>query len=304
MSELSFSPESNRQIPEQRGLNRLMKLNREAVFKKPELIGVENLQRIPIEKPLIIVTSHFSDSDIQTVESSLWPRLKEVRPNHTIGISIQSHNLIDPLIAPFIKLVGRENFFAYDVRYDKKNNHLQFFFNPENFKKMAEALQNRKDIITAAHEPLSNIPDAQWELPRRSGLGAAYLAQLANAMLLPVAVNIQSDKPVGMSSNMKDVVKRLMTGKRPPVSVVIDKPFMLKKIDEKMLSIFKAYSARFNGLHEGSKEKAISSEERAKTRIVLKEIREQSDMIVRKIAALLPEEKRGKWTADSEDLVI
>lgn len=300
MTEASFSPENNQQIPKQRGFDILMNLNREAVFKEPKIIGLENLQKIPIEKPLIIATSHFSDVDIQVVESSLHPKLKEIRPNHTIGISIQSHNLIDPFVAPFIKLIGRENFFAYDVHYDKKNNHLQFLFNPENFKKMAKELQNKKDIITAAHEPLSNIKDAPWELPKRSGLGAAYLAQLTTATILPVAVDIQSDRPVGMASNMKETIKRFATGKRPSVNVVVGEPFTLRKIDNEFLHSFEVYSARVNEPNWELNNKVISPEEKTKAKTALREIRKQSDMIMKKIAALLPEKKRGRWITDNE----
>lgn len=278
--------------------DKMMELSRAVVFRKPEVVGIENLGEIPSNAPLIIVTSHLSDTDIPTIESELRPRLKAIRPNRGIGVSLQSNNLVDPRTAPFINFAGRKHFFEYDVNFDKSANHLRFIFNPENFRKMKEALHRGTDIITAAHEPLSNIPGSAWELPEQSGLGAAYLAQMANAVVLPVALDIQTDKPVGMSADVRGTVRRLLKRQRPNTRMIIGKPFTLDKINDSHLEQFGKYASSISKL-EGASLEQLSPDEKANAKMILKRLREQSNLIMRRVADLLPEEKKGRWKSSS-----
>lgn len=290
------NPQESQSVPRQWRFDRLMELNRQFVFKRPEVLGIENLAEIPANSPLLVITSHFSDADVQTVESVLRPRLRQVRPDRGLGISLQAHNLVDPVTALPIKLAGREHFFEYDVRFDKPTNHLQFIFNPENFRKMAQALLGRRDLITAAHEPLSNIPGSAWELPNRSGLGAAYLAQLTNATILPATVDIQTTHPVAMAVDIQGTIKRLVTGQRANVRVILGRSLRLDPIDQEALGVFERYISRLGQPEESrSQIAALSPAEKAQARVVLRQLRDQSDLIMRKIAELLPEQKRGRW---------
>lgn len=270
----------------QRRFDFLMEANRRMVFQTPEVSGVENLAELP-QIPLVIATSHFSDADVQTTESVLRPALNKVRPDRSLGISLQSHNLEDPATAIPIRLVGREHFFPYDVRFNKAARYqLRFRFNPLNFREMALALQQGRDIITAAHEPLSNREGAAWELPPRAGLGAAYLAQLARAAVLPVAVDIQTDHPVGMAADIGGAIKRLIKRERPKVRVIIGKPLTFEEIDNQSLALFERYA---------SGDKTLSSDDQAKAIMVRNKLRQQSDVVMQSIADLLPEKKRGRW---------
>lgn len=290
--------ESIHQPAKQWRFDKLMEVSRAAVFRKPEVLGTGNLTEIPANVPLIVVTSHISDNDIPTIESELRPRLRESRPNRGLGISLQSDNLVDPRTAPFIKIAGKEHFFEYDVHMDKKTNRLQFIFNPANFRKMNEALHHGIDIITAAHEPISSIPGSGWELPERSGLGAAYLAQMANAVVLPVALDIQTDKPVGMSADVRGTIRRLLKRQRPNTRMIIGKPFTLDKINDSHLEQFGKYASSISKL-EGASLEQLSPEDKANAKMVLRRLREQSNLIMRSIADLLPEEKKGKWKSNS-----
>lgn len=256
-----------------------MNLGRILVFNKPELFGAENLAQIP-EKPLVIVISHFSDLDIHTVYSCLHSKLKQFRPNRSIGISLQSENLKDPRFAVFIQMAGKANFFEIDAKFDKTEKRLKFSFNPQNFVDMAKALKDGTDIIISAHEPLSNIPDAEWVLPKRTGLGAAYLAHIADAMLLPVAVNIQTPGPVGYSCDVKGAVQRLLKGQRPDVQVIIGKPLALERLDKKELEIMGPYL----------RTKKPASGER-----ILRTIINHGNLLMKSLADLLPQQKRGGW---------
>lgn len=260
-------------LPEQWRFSWLMSFNRSILFQKPIVSGIKNLLKIP-DLPLVIVVSHFSDADLQIVASELCSKLKQVRPDRLLGLSLQSENLIDFKSAVLIKASGRKNFFEIDARYDKAIKRLDFTFNPANFQKMAKALLNKIDIIIAAHEPLSNIPNSGWQLPDRAGLGAAYLAQIANAVLLPVAVDIQTSEPVGMSADIVGAAKRLVERDRPQVKVVIGEPFTLDKINQAELEMV---GQRISDLP------------------AFNQLKVQGEEVIRTIAALLPEGKRGRW---------
>ncbi len=269
----------------QRRFSWLMHLNRSVLFKKPKVLGSKNLSKIP-KLPLIIVASHFSDADLQVVASELGPRLKKVRPGRFLGMSLQSENLADFKSALIIRAIGREYFFEIDARFDKKTKRLDFTFNLENFKKMAKGLLGGTDIIIAAHEPLSNIPGLPWELPARAGLGAAYLAQMANAVLLPVAVDIQTTCPVGMSADFfRGAAKRLIKKERPQVKVVIGQPFTLNGIGRAELEIL---GRRISHL-------GIAREDEARAEKAFDMLKKQSGRVMEAVAVLLPEKKRGRW---------
>lgn len=255
----------------QRRFGWLMYLNRSVLFKKPKVLGSKNLNEIP-KMPLIIVASHFSDADLQIVASELKPRWKKIRPGRFLGLSLQSKNLTDLRSGFFVRVIGIKHFFEIDACFDKKEKRLSFTFNPANFQKMAMALLNKTDIIIAAHEPLSNIPGLPWNLPVRAGLGAAYLAQIANAALLPVAVDIQTSEPVGMSADIVGAAKRLVKRDRPQVKVVIGEPFTLDKINQAEL-----VGQRISDLP------------------AFNQLKVQGEEVMRAIAALLPEGKRGRW---------
>ncbi|MBI2596591.1 hypothetical protein HYW41_00305 [Candidatus Daviesbacteria bacterium] len=288
------------EAPGQRRFDVLMGLNKSLVFRVSEVLGAEDLGEIPAHLPLIIATSHFSDADVQTVESVLRPQLKKVRPGHGLGITLQSDNFRDLRTALPIKLVGKEHFFPLDAYPDEETGHLRFRFNPENFDKMTEALQKGTDLIISAHEPLSNITGLSWELPGKSGLGAAYLAQRTNATLLPVAVDIQTDQPVAMSADVGGTIKRLIKGQRPKVRVIIGQPFNLDQTYREAWESFeKRYAACYGKAASRTQVETLTAEEKNEERVrygqVKEHIRKQSDLVMKKIADLLPKRKRGVW---------
>lgn len=265
-----------------------MQLNRKAYFKKPTVLGFENLLAIPANYPLVIVVSHFSDSDLQIVAGELGTRLQKVRPQRLLAMSCQSQNFADIKTSFFIKAAGKQHFFGIDAYFDKNLGRLKFTFNERNFIKMARALKAGTDIIIAAHEPLSNIPDSSWVLPKRSGLGAAYLVQIADALILPVAVDIQTAYPIGMSADIRGAAKRLLTGEKPDVKVVIGSALKLDEIPDEELRLFGPYLKR-------KSKNSLSEEWERMGEKVFKKIVNDGNTIMKAIASLLPREKRGIW---------
>lgn len=273
----------------QSGFDIAMKANERAFFQKPEVLGLDNLEKIPLDRPLIIAVTHFSDADPQTVAAELGPEIRKRRPGHIIGLAWE-YPPTSPIVEPVTKLAGaRKYLYDIDTSFDPIKDHLTFRFNPENFKKMAEAMRNNTDMIIAAHQPLSNIKgkNFRWELPRLSGLGAVYLAQRAGGVILPVAVDIQSDEPVGISVRPKDIANALLKLKeRSKVRVIAGEPLQLDHLDSEILDDFDKYVNRVKPLNPGVIEKGRNAHSRLKA---------QGDLVMRSLAVMLPQSKRGKW---------
>lgn len=244
--------------------------------KKVEVIGKDNLNKIPNGKKVIIAASHCSDLDVNIIFS-------ELANNFDIAITNQSiHHEFGKELSTNIGLMaaGKDNFLPIKVEKVKNKNGKEVkksYFNPDDFPLMEKKMDEGKTILMAAHNPSDN-----GELAR-GGYGIPYLSSLNkdDVVILPVAVNLKSAEGVGMHN---DFTKTMAN--RPEAEVIIGKPFQLEKIK----GIENAPIIMKKGKHGEGKR---TGEEVKEFNELADKLREQSNRMMEKIADLLPEEKRG-----------
>ena len=119
-------------------------------------------------------------------------------------------------------------------------------------------------------------------MPGQGGHGAAYLAEISDAIIVPIVIDIKSEDPhMGINRTPTHSLKG-----RPAAEMIIGKPITLGKIEG---------IEKFNDLirepGEGDARKKITEERKR----IERDLRTQSDVVMQSLADLLPEERRGKW---------
>lgn len=244
---------------------------------KIEIKGRENLEKIVEGKKVIIACSHISDMDMGMVAYAL-------RNDFDLLITHQSVQTFftEPGISIGRKLAGSDNFMPID--WQRFEGGKQGKFNPDNFIDIAESVnKSGKTPLVAAHNPSKN-----WRL-ERGGYGVAMLAQYEkDAVVLPVAVNVKSEEPVGMAESRIKTIKQ-----KPEVEITIGEPLELPEI--------KGFEGLKNIIDKRKKGERLSGEERKMFSELHKALEKESDVIMRKIAHYLPEEKRGIYNNSKND---
>lgn len=246
-----------------------------ASVKKTNLLGKEHLSEIPADKKVIIATTHITDIDVPVVASELANEF-DLALAHK---STQRSFMADPMTYVGINLAGKNNFLPLDFKKGGKIGE----FNPENFVPMEEALEKGKTVVISAHNPTYD-----GNFPEKGGFGVAYLASLEdNTIILPVAVRLESEETLGMAANP---LKTLL--KRPEATVMIGKPFELEKIGniENLKKISEKRKAR--------KEK-LTKEDLLMFHEISMQLREQSSLIMDKLAEMLGTEEKEDMQKES-----
>ncbi len=245
-----------------------------ANFREIAERGGENLDLIPADRRVIFATTHSTNSDVPIAISVIGKKF------HLAVGDASTHRAFAESPVAFVgtKIVGEEHF--YSVRHKKRKGVERGLFDPEDFEKMEGAFEGGKAVVLSAYYH----GRYESELSERGGYGAVYLAQLADALVVPVAVDVRSSK-LGEKSDVKLLLER------PKVDVVIGKPIEIPKIES---------IERIKAILEKRKEGRLSREEILEFRRLADELRERSDMVMRDIAKLLPEEKRGTWSEGAE----
>lgn len=266
------SPQKEKETPKKETPKRLMYALAawaEASAGKIDVRGMENLDKIPKDRKIIIATSHISDLDVLLVAYKLGRNFNLTVTNQ----SVHHHFFQEPPTNIGLTLTGKDNYLPID--YVKGEKRKEARFNPENFIPMNEAMEKGKTIIMAAHNPSQT-----GEGLEKSGVGVTYLSQLSDAIVLPVAINLKTNKPVGMyGQEFKTFLNR------PDVDMTIGEPMELEKI-EGIEFIAEAMTKRKSG-------ERLSKEELEKFRNVIVQLKNQSGEIMKSIAKMLPEDKRG-----------
>jgi 1-acyl-sn-glycerol-3-phosphate acyltransferase len=236
---------------------------------KIEVLGWENLEKIKPDDKVILAISHISDLDVPIAGYALCHRFNLAAAHQSMQTFWH-----DPSVYLGMLLAGKKNFFPID--YQKSGDSRQGLFNPENFVKMKINLENSdKTLIIAAHSPSRN-----WRL-EKSGVGAVFLTQIMkDAIIIPVAVNIQSAEPLGMGRNR---FKTILA--RPRAKVMIGKSIKIPVLPE-----FKNLDSIIEKMERGQK---ITDNERQKFMDLRGLLREKSGVIMSSLARMLPTEKRG-----------
>ncbi|MFH0851994.1 MAG: hypothetical protein V1845_00065 [bacterium] len=248
-----------------------------AQFGKIEVNGQENLDLIPRDRRVIFASTHLSNFDVPISIYSVGQHFRLL-----IG-DASTHSKFSENPTGYIgnRLAGKENFVPIKHKKDEKGVE-RGRFNPEDLENLKTAFEEKKALMMSVYysgEEKNNLPD-------KGGYGAVYLAEIADALIVPVAVDIKSKEKTEMQKN---VVKAILSF--PDVQVNIGKPIELPKIEgiEGLKEIW-----------EKRKTDKLSKEETEEFHSLSQQLREQSDLVMKKLAELLPKEKRGKW-ADAED---
>ncbi|MBI5004856.1 MAG: hypothetical protein HZC04_01560 [Candidatus Lloydbacteria bacterium] len=240
--------------------------------KELKLHGEEHLRQIPEGKKVIIATTHISDLDIPIVAAALGRHFNIAITN----MSIHHSFLAEPPTNIGMRIAGKENFLPID--FHKTEGIKRASFNPDNFLPMKEALEKGKAVVIAAHNPTQ-----KWSLPK-GGYGASYLSDITEGetVVLPVAVNLESEKLAGMyETQLKNLTEK------PIVNVYISEPMELNKIP--------GIEDLSKMVHKREAGERLTPEERERFSELKKSLQAQSDAIMEKLAASLPEEKKGEY---------
>lgn len=256
-------------------MRRALRIGSELIVKRPTVEGLQVIKELDPKKPVIFAVSHLGDSD-PTIAAA------ELSKYRKVDIASLGTNQTDPILSGPIGVIGKNRF--HNVGNVFKGGALHTRFDSSNFDEMKTAMDAGRDIVIAAHKPSRN-----WQLPNHGGVGDVYLAQLAGAEIVPVAVDIHSEKAVGMSTfrGFAGTIRRALTGRRPEATIKIGKAIALEKIfpedlqDAGQLLIGKRDALRSNPARYLRAEEAYSK------------LRQQSETILGAIAEMLPAEKRS-----------
>ena len=239
-----------------------------------KVLGKEHLKEIPPDKKVVFAVTHLSDLDIALA-------IRTLGNDFDLGISNVSyhHNFFeDPSGNMAITIGGKENFFPIDYAPGSKAKP----FNPDNFEPMAEAMEKGKEMIVAAHNP------AKGNKLTKGGVGAVYLAQLADAVVLPVAIDTKSEHPQLFGENTWKNIKE-----RPNVDVKIGEPINFEHIEgiERFKEIF----------DKRERKEKLTPEDIAEFSTLSAALKTESEQVMESLASMLPEEKRGPYAEKKVD---
>ncbi len=204
--------------PEQssRRLMHYLELALKRLTSSIEVEGRDHLNEIPATRNLVVATSHLTDLDILLSAHALGNDL-----NLAIADASLNHRFMaNAPVALLERIVGKESFIPIDYR-KTRSGYSPRAFNPRNFDPMLARMEsNGERILIAAHNPSS---DGQFT---RAGYGAAYLAEISHALVLPVAVDVEgSERGIGQTARAFQTYLA-----QPKARVRIGQPFELDHI--------------------------------------------------------------------------
>lgn len=242
-------------------------------IKKPT---VEGRERLP-QGPSVIATTHLSDIDVQEIAV-------EVAKDRKIGIASQASNLTAAIFRPFVNVIGKENFFPLSNTLALGGATSAFRLTSEDVRKMSEGVVSQgRTMVVSAHRPVDT-----WQLPDRPGLAAVVLAHHANVPLIPITLDIESDIPVALASEIAPRIRRFFLRQRPNARMIVGEPVPLSQIPQKDLD-------QAIDLYSADKRRQMSKEEVTRARQTLSILQQEATQMMQELASKLPEAKRGKW---------
>jgi hypothetical protein len=234
-----------------------------------ETSGKENLEKLPKDKKIVVVTTHISDMDIPLTINALGNDLNLMITNESVHHKFSG----EPSMNISMRLIGKDNFLPIDFAGKGIEKH-PTVFNPDNFEPMIKAMDGGKSMIVAGHNPSL---ESHLE---RGGYGAVYLAEMTDAIILPVSADILSEENLGTEQNK---FKTFL--KKPDARVQIGEPFYLNKI-ENVEKIKELMNKRKSGVQ-------LTQEERLEFSDLVKALKEASQLLMKNLAKITPIEKRG-----------
>lgn len=266
-----------------------MWLNSELIAQKPEVVGLENLGKIPKGVNPVIAGSHLrTDASLQIIA-------RELARKFNLGIAAQAENRKNPITNAILTLIGQDNFYDIDnITTRKKVNGKsertdRYTLNLNNYEVMKDAMEKGKTMLVAAH----SAPIYNGILPDKPGFAAVYLAHLSGQRaILPVVLDIDTDnEDTGRVDRIPLIAKNLLTRNRPKSKMTICEPITLGPIDASSIELMKKWiTARSDRKSSG-----LSLEDQKRAMEAQKKMRQDSEKVMYVLAQALPPEKRGIW---------
>lgn len=236
-------------------------------FRAP-LLGREYLLELDRNRPVMVVTTHLSDSDIQLAAYKLA---------NTAGVNLvvtnqstqhRGRDLLSLGTMVFVKTLGRGKFSPMGWKWGEDGRPVPTFNREDFYRIQRDVFGKKKALLIAGHNPTFD-----GKLPDRPGIGAAVATQLVNGIqVLPVGVIVDGEAPNAYK------LRKAIGGRRGrSVKVVIGKPF---EVDRKL------EDWEVKELLDGGG----GDREEYKRRI-----NETAQEIMHNLAQLLPKERRGGW---------
>lgn len=171
-----------------RRLATVCKASLKPMFSEIKVSGHQNLEKIPKDRQIIFATTHLSNTDV-TIAAS------ELAKEYNIKI-VQASTHDYPMQSPsgyISKIVGgSENFIS--IRTKKVNGKEKGFFRPEDYNPMVEHLKNGPILMAAYYNSdkryVDNALQKDVVLPEKGGVGAIWLAQKSNSVIVPTTIDI------------------------------------------------------------------------------------------------------------------
>ena len=176
---------------------------------------LETTKKTEENEGIIFATSHLTDVDVPTVASVV----SEFRH---IGVTVASTNMgLWHQRIPY-KLVGMDNFFQVPYGRDPSaekgaiDNKYALPFNGDDYLGLQEKItDNGLSVITAAHNPMSNIGiKNDGELPEKAGKLAPHLSLATGATIIPVLMQVEGQKRNPNQLNDNAIHLKWLLGKK------------------------------------------------------------------------------------------
>jgi len=242
-----------------------------------KVFGEENLQEIPEGKKVIFAPTHMTDMDMGCALAAIG----RFRRNLVLGVESSPDVVIFRTVQSL--LAGKENFQEIPVAGKGRNRVGKFeeWIGSEACRNLQEDLKEEKnDVLISSYFDPRHAGDT-LQLSEKLGVGAVYLAQMAEAIIVPVAVDTYAGQKVerGDANMMAYLEGRIKNkGQKPKAIVHLGEPISFPKIEG---------IGRMGEIIRGG-----NLEEFRRLSMALKA---QSAEVMRVIALMLPEEKRGSW---------
>jgi hypothetical protein len=226
-------------------------------------------ERFP-NRPVIIVASHISDMDVAAAVTALGK-------DFDFQITSESLNFEKwPQWAMFSAL-GMDRFSSLDYKEGEEKAGKSGRFNPANFEAIKAKMHSGRTPWIAIH------PFAPEGKMRHAKIGPIFLAQISEAVILPVALDVQGATG-SMEKDPLQVVKQLRAGM---ATFRIGEPIDLAKVD---IGLIQLVLANKRGASRADVSASIQ---------VHHLLKQQAEQVARAIAQLLPTEKRGLYGGES-----
>ena len=244
-------------------------------LKKFSLEGLDSLREFKKENPdqkFIISSSHSHNADLPAALKALGNDFNIQVTGESLLLS-QLKYLDKRLLIN--KQFGRDNFTALDYK-DTNKGGKRGSFNPENFKEIAEKMNEGKTPWIAA-QPFS--PDGSQ---KKHGLGAVYLAAKEKAAIIPTALEIKG----GGSKNLEGPIENIKgLLKRSEGVYHIGQPLEFPDLDISIID--DVFAKRQQGIE-------IKPEELEKFTTVHQELKTRASMLLQEISGLYPQNDKLK----------